>query len=48
MGSFLLCIVQYLIIAICTLAIGLCGGFIGVQLRKKKNEKKASLAEEEE
>ena len=48
MGSFLLCILQYVIIMILLAAIGLAGGLIGVKLRKNKNAKEASKAAPDE
>ena len=39
MGSFLMCVAQYVIIMIVLAAIGLCGGLIVVKLRKRKDAK---------
>lgn len=41
MTNFLLCIAQYLIIMVVLAAIGGCGAFLGIKLRKKKDAKKA-------
>ncbi len=45
MTDFILCIVQYLLIAVVLLAIGLLGAFIGIKLRKASDAKKAAAAE---
>ena len=45
MADFLLCIAQYLIIMIVLAAVGGCGAFVGIKLRKNKNAKAASAAE---
>lgn len=39
MSAFLGSFVQYVIIMICLVAIGLCGGFVGMKLRKNKDAK---------
>ncbi len=39
MGDFLLCIIQYLLIMVILAAIGAAGGFLGVRLRRSKDEK---------
>lgn len=41
MLEFLLCVIQYLLIAIIIAAIGGLGMFIGIRLRKRSDEKKA-------
>ena len=41
MVDFLLCVVQYLLIAIVIAAIAGLGVFIGISLRKRNNAKKA-------
>lgn len=41
MSDFLLCIAQYLLIAIAIAAIGAIGAIIGVALRNKMDAKKA-------
>ena len=41
MMEFLLCVVQYLLIAIVIAAIAGLGVFIGISLRKRSNAKKA-------
>lgn len=37
--AFLMCIFQYLLIMAVLCAIGIVGAFIGIKLRKNKNEK---------
>lgn len=37
--SFLLCVLQYILIGAVILAVGVAGAFLGVSLRKKKNAK---------
>lgn len=39
MGSFLLCVLQYVLIGFVILAIGMVGAFLGIRLRKSKNAK---------
>ncbi len=46
MIDFLLCVVQYLLIAIAIAAIGGLGIFIGITLRKRSDAKKAQNTEE--
>ena len=46
MIDFLLCVVQYLLIAIAIVAIGGLGMFIGISLRKRSDAKKANNTEE--
>ena len=46
MIDFLLCVVQYLLIAIATAAIGGLGVFIGINLRKSSNRRKQRNTEE--
>jgi hypothetical protein len=41
MSDFILCIVQYLLIAIAIAAIGAVGAIIGIAIRKKMDAKKA-------
>ena len=41
MSDFLLCIAQYLLIAIAIAAIGAVGAIIGIAVRKKMDAKKA-------
>lgn len=36
-SEFFLCIAQYLLIMVILAAIGACGAFIGIRLRKSKN-----------
>ena len=38
MGAFLNSFVMYVIEMVCMIALGLCGGYIGIQLRKRKNQ----------
>ena len=42
MGDFLMCVAQYIIIMIVLAAIGVCGGAIGIKLRKAQNAKKTA------
>ena len=44
--NFLLCVLQYLLIAIATAAIGGLGMFIGISLRKSSDRKKQRNTEE--
>lgn len=37
--SFLLCVVQYVLIGLIILAVGIAGAFLGIRMRKKKNAK---------
>ena len=46
MADFILCIVQYLLIAVCLVAIGGLGGFLGIKMRKASDAKKAAATEE--
>lgn len=39
MSAFLGSFIQYVIIMICLVAVGLCGGYVGVKLRKNKEAK---------
>ena len=39
MGQFLLCVAQYLLIMVVLAEVGVCGGFLGVKLRKNKDAK---------
>ena len=39
MGQFLLCVAQYLLIMVVLAGVGVCGGFLGVKLRKSKDAK---------
>jgi len=48
MVDFILCVVQYLLIAIVTAAIGVLGAFIGITLRKVVDKNKAKKAESAE
>lgn len=45
MAEFLLCIAQYLLIMVLLAAVGGCGAFVGIKLRKNKNAKAANAAE---
>ena len=45
MVQFLLCILQYVLIAIVILGFGFLGGFLGVKMRKRSDAKKAAAAE---
>lgn len=48
MTEFLLCIVQYVLIAIVILAVGFLGAFVGYKMRQRSNAKKAAAAATEE
>lgn len=48
MGSFLLCVAQYVIIMIVLAAIGFCGAVCGVKLRHSKNAKAAQASADAE
>lgn len=48
MAEFIMCIVQYLIIAAVLLAIGGLGMFIGIKMRKSSDAKKAASEEANE
>lgn len=39
MAEFLLCIAQYLVIMVVLAAVGGCGAYVGIRLRKKKKRK---------
>lgn len=45
--AFILCVLQYLLIAIAIAAIGGLGMFIGITLRKRSDAKKAAENKEE-
>ncbi len=47
MVDFLLCVAQYVLIAIALLAIGGIGAFIGIKMRKASDAKAAAKAETE-
>ncbi len=47
MVDFILCVVQYILIAIVLLAVGGIGALVGVKLRKRSDAKKAAAATEE-
>ncbi|MBR1628695.1 MAG: hypothetical protein IJ679_05430 [Lachnospiraceae bacterium] len=38
MEAFLSSFMTYIVQMICLVVLGLCGGYIGIQLRKRKNE----------
>lgn len=48
MGDFILCIVQYVLIAIVMVAVGGLGAFVGIKMRKSSDAKKAAAATTEE
>lgn len=48
MGDFILCIVQYVLIAIVMVAVGGLGAFVGIKMRKSSDVKKAAAATTEE
>lgn len=47
MADFIMCIVQYVVIGLCLVAIGGAGAFIGIKMRKSSDAKKAAAADEE-
>ena len=47
MTEFLLCIAQYILIAIFIILIGAAGAFVGYKMRKASDAKKAAKAKEE-
>jgi len=46
--EFLLCILQYVLIALFIAAVGGLGAFIGIKMRKASDAKKAAAATENE
>ena len=48
MDQFLLCIVQYVLMAIVILGFGFLGGFLGLKMRKRSDAKTAAAAATEE
>ena len=47
MIDFLMCIVQYVVIALFLAGVGGLGAFIGIKMRKSSDAKKAAAATEE-
>lgn len=47
MMEFIMCIVQYIVLAILILAVGGLGAFVGIKMRKSSDAKKAAAATEE-
>lgn len=47
MADFIMCIVQYVVIGLCLVAIGGAGAFIGIKMRKSSDAKKAAATDEE-
>lgn len=47
MVDFLLCIVQYILIALVLVAVGGLGAVVGIKMRKSSDAKKAALAADE-
>ena len=45
MVEFLLCVAQYVLLALVLLGIGLLGAFIGIKMRKSSDAKAAAAAE---
>ncbi len=45
--DFIMCIIQYVVIALFLVGIGFLGGFVGVKLRKNSDAKKAAEVTEE-
>lgn len=48
MMDFIMCIVQYVLIAVILVAIGFIGVMIGIKMRKNSDAKKAAAAPTEE
>ena len=48
MIDFMMCIVQYVVIALFLAAVGGTGMFVGMKLRKSSDAKKAAAATEEQ
>ena len=47
MVDFIMCIIQYIVLAILIMAFGGVGAFIGIKMRKASDAKKAAAATEE-
>ena len=47
MTEFIMCIVQYVVIALFLVGVGGAGAFIGIKMRKSSDAKKAAAATEE-
>lgn len=47
MTEFLMCIVQYVVIALFLIGVGGAGAFIGIKMRKSSDAKNAAAATEE-
>lgn len=47
MMDFIMCIVQYIVIALFLVAVGGVGAFIGIKMRKSSDAKKAAAADEQ-
>ena len=48
MTEFIMCIVQYVVIALFLVSVGGLGAFIGIKVRKFKDAKNAAAATEEQ
>ena len=48
MADFIMCIVQYVVIALFLVAIGGVGAFIGIKMRKSSDAKNEAAAANEE
>lgn len=48
MADFIMCIVQYVVIALFLVAVGGVGAFIGIKMRKSSDAKQAAAAATEE
>lgn len=48
MADFIMCIVQYVVIALILVAVGGVGAFIGIKMRKSSDAKKEAAAATEE
>lgn len=48
MADFIMCIVQYVVIALILVAVGGAGAFIGIKMRKSSDAKNEAAAATEE
>lgn len=46
MTDFIMCVIQYVVIAIVLVAVGGVGAFVGIKMRKSSDAKKAAAADE--
>lgn len=47
MTDFIMCVIQYVVIALILVGIGGVGAFVGIKMRKSSDAKKAAAATEE-